>query len=109
DLYSVLGVDEKGNDLSKQEKKKYYDEFIKDASDENNPKKKVTFFPQTIDDPDDKNKKIPYFISHSAMREWEYEWLGMLFSNKVFPLIYEISYQRWIMRVIQKNSKFGRY
>ncbi|MBN6071526.1 hypothetical protein HYE53_10715, partial [Aggregatibacter actinomycetemcomitans] len=61
------------------------------------------------DDPDDKNKKIPYFISHSAMREWEYEWLGMLSSNKVFPLIYEKSYKEWIIERITLNSKFGRY
>ncbi|MBN6084626.1 hypothetical protein HYE62_10670, partial [Aggregatibacter actinomycetemcomitans] len=105
DLYSVLGVDEKGNDLSKKEKKKYYDQFISDKRDEG----KITFFPQTIDDPDDKNKKIPYFISHSAMREWEYEWLGMLPRNKVFPAIYEKSYKEWIIERITLNSKFGRY
>ena len=43
------------------------------------------------------------------MREWEYEWVGIPERNKVFPMIYEVSYKRWIMRVIQKNSKFGRY
>ncbi|MBN6067461.1 hypothetical protein HYE54_01345 [Aggregatibacter actinomycetemcomitans] len=105
----MLGKDAKGNDLSKQEKKKYYDKFLANSSSDNNPKKKVTFFPQTIDDPDDKNKKIPYFISHSAMREWEYEWLGMLPRNKVFPTIYSESYRNIIMYRILEKSKFGRY
>ncbi|KYK90326.1 hypothetical protein SA269_11160, partial [Aggregatibacter actinomycetemcomitans serotype d str. SA269] len=45
----------------------------------------------------------------SAMREWEYEWLGMLSSNKVFPAIYEKSYKEWIIDRIMKTSKFGRY
>ncbi|MBN6071639.1 hypothetical protein HYE53_11315, partial [Aggregatibacter actinomycetemcomitans] len=52
----MLGKDVEGNDLSKKEKKKYYDEFIASSSSEKNPKRKITFFPQTIDDPDDKNK-----------------------------------------------------
>ncbi|OOF60450.1 hypothetical protein BKL51_11315 [Rodentibacter sp. Ppn85] len=104
DLYSVLGENEKG-ELSKKDKELYFDSFIKDISDS----KKVEFFPQVIEDVKDKNKKIPYFITHSAMREWEYEWEGMSEKNKVFPLIYEKSYKEWIIDRIKKNSKFGRY
>ncbi|MBN6064673.1 hypothetical protein HYE62_11455 [Aggregatibacter actinomycetemcomitans] len=102
----MLGKDAEGNDLSKKEKEKYLDKFLISLSSDKNPHKKLTFFPQTI--ADDK-KSIPYFISHSAMREWEYEWVGMLSSNKVFPAIYEKSYKEWIIDRIMKTSKFGRY
>lgn len=55
------------------------------------------------------DKQRPYFITHSAMREWEYEWEGMRDRNKVFPLIYSESYKKYIINKIKKNSKFGRY
>ncbi len=109
DIYSVQGFDEDGDELNKKEKAKYYDKFIAESSSLENPNRKIEFFPQVIDNPQDKNKKIRYFISHSAMREWEYEWLGMRRKNKVFPDIYAESYKNWIMRKIQNNSKFGRY
>ncbi|OOF60423.1 hypothetical protein BKL51_11325 [Rodentibacter sp. Ppn85] len=109
DLYSVLGVNARGNLLNKKEKEAYYDEFIKESSDINNQNRKIAFFPQTIENPKDENKKISYFITHSAMREWEYEWEGMSEKNKVFPLIYEKSYKEWIIDRITENSKFGRY
>ncbi|NBH75037.1 hypothetical protein D3Z29_03795 [Rodentibacter pneumotropicus] len=108
-MYSVLGVNARGKLLNKKEKETYYDEFITSYSSDLNPNKKVTFFPQIIDDPKDQNNKIPYFITHSAMREWEYEWEGMWDRNKVFPLIYEKSYKEWIIDRITENSKFGRY
>lgn len=110
DLYTVQGKNEHGKDLSQKEKEKYYDEFIAVSSDQNSSDRKIDFFSQIAKDPQSiSNKEKPYFISHSAMREWEYEWVGIPERNKVFPMIYEVSYKRWIMRVIQKNSKFGRY
>jgi len=48
-----------------------------------------------------------YFISHSAMREWEWKALD---TQKVFPDIYKESYKNQIMdRWIKANSNFGRY
>ncbi|OOF69811.1 alpha/beta hydrolase [Rodentibacter caecimuris] len=111
DLYSVQGRNVKG-DLSKSDKKLYFDQFI------SNMKRvlKVEFVPQTAEesdfidsDPKYPNKQRPYFITHSAMREWEYEWEGMPDRNKVFPLIYSESYKQYIIEKIKKNSKFGRY
>ncbi|QEH48943.1 hypothetical protein [Aggregatibacter actinomycetemcomitans] len=67
--------------------------------------KKLHYFGQVIDQDD--GTKFYYFISHSAMRTWE--WLD-LDKHQVFPSIYEYSYKEWIMdRFIQKHSKFGRY
>ncbi|THA00867.1 alpha/beta hydrolase [Rodentibacter pneumotropicus] len=102
DLYSVQGKNTK-RDLSREDKELYFDGFITDMED----KKKIIFFPQIIID--EKGKQAPYFITHSAMREWEYEWEGMRDRNKVFPLIYEKSYKEWIIERINTNSKFGRY
>ena len=108
DLYSVLGIDENGKPLSAKEKAEYFDPFIAEQSELKNLNRKITFFPQTIKLAPNKPAK-PYFISHSAMREWEYEWEGMLNRLKVFPDIYEKSYKEWIIERIQDNSKFGRY
>ncbi|OOF61404.1 hypothetical protein BKL51_10770 [Rodentibacter sp. Ppn85] len=111
DLYSVQGRNVKGS-LSKNDKKLYFDPFISEMSDED----RIAFLPQTAKesqfiDGDTKNpdKQRPYFITHSAMREWEYEWVGMLDKNKVFPLIYSESYKKLIIDRIKRNSKFGRY
>lgn len=47
-----------------------------------------------------------YFISHSAMREYEFKIFDY---RNVFPRIYKESYRREIMDRIKENSKFGRY
>ena len=79
-----------------------HDLFLEELRDE---KKKLHYFGQVIDQDD--GTKFYYFISHSAMRTWE--WLD-LDKHQVFPSIYEYSYKQWIMdRFIQKHSKFGRY
>ncbi|MBN6071454.1 hypothetical protein HYE53_10305, partial [Aggregatibacter actinomycetemcomitans] len=88
-----------GEEVSKKEKKRWHDEFIEKLS-----KTKLEFFGQWEDR---KNEPFYYFISHSAMREWEYQQIDI---HQVFPLIYKYSYREWIMRrKIQKHSKFGRY
>jgi len=71
-------------------------------------KGKIEFFPQTIKAPQStSDKEKPYFISHSAMREWEWKALD---TQKVFPDIYKESYKNQIMdRWIKANSNFGRY
>ncbi|OOF54849.1 alpha/beta hydrolase [Rodentibacter genomosp. 2] len=83
---------------------KYYDEFISDLFD----KRKISFNSQIITI----EKKIyPYFLSHSAMRdfEWSHETIQ---SFRIFDLIYSRTYKRAIMNQIQDHeigSKFGKY
>ncbi|MDG2940606.1 alpha/beta hydrolase, partial [Bisgaard Taxon 10/6] len=49
-----------------------------------------------------------YFITHSAMRE--YEWIALDKNNpKIFPDIYLYSYRDEIINRIKENSRFGRY
>ena len=102
DRQTVLDKDKNLNDLPAQRIKILHDSFIEELSKEG---EKLRYFGQVIDE-DDGTQRY-YFISHSAMRTWE--WLE-LDRHQVFPLIYEYSYKQWIMdRKIQKHSKFGRY
>ena len=102
DRQTVLDKDKNLNDLPAQRIKILHDSFIEKLSKEG---EKLRYFGQVIDE-DDGTQRY-YFISHSAMRTWE--WLE-LDRHQVFPLIYEYSYKQWIMdRKIQKHSKFGRY
>ncbi|WGE59636.1 hypothetical protein [Actinobacillus equuli] len=85
--------------LSKAQHKEWLDSFIsaRTAKDsENNESKQFWFWDQSN-----------YFISHSAMREFEFK----IFDKKgVFADIYKESYKTQIMdRWIKKDSKFGRY
>lgn len=108
DLYSVEGKNLNG-ELSEEKKILYFDSFIHRMRES----RKITFSPQLFEEEEfidgDLNKGKPYFITHSAMREWEYEWSGMLDRNKIFPLIYSESYKKLIVDKIMFNSKFGRY
>ena len=85
--------------MSEKEATLWRDEFI--ASQ---PKTKLDYFGQW----EIRNEKMfYYFISHSAMREWEYKQLDI---HNVFRAIYKYSYREWIMKnKIQEYSKFGRY
>ena len=101
DRQTVLDKDKNLNDLPAQRIKILHDSFIEELSKEG---EKLRYFGQVIRK---NNQDFYYFISHSAMRTWE--WLE-LDRHQVFPLIYEYSYKQWIMdRKIQKHSKFGRY
>ena len=93
------GQDKWGNTVSAKEAKRWHDKFIASL-----PIEKLEFFGQW----EIRNERpFYYFISHSAMREWEYQQIDI---HQVFPLIYKYSYKEWIMRrKIQKYSKFGRY
>ena len=93
------GQDKWGKPVSAKEKALWHDEFI--ASQ---PKTKLDYFGQWEDRDDG---RFYYFISHSAMREWEYKQLDI---HDVFRAIYKYSYREWIMNEsIKKYSKFGRY
>ncbi|MBN6085386.1 alpha/beta hydrolase [Aggregatibacter actinomycetemcomitans] len=102
DRQTIDHLDKKLNRLSTQKDAILHDLFLEELRDK---KKKLHYFGQVIDQDD--GTKFYYFISHSAMRTWE--WLD-LDKHQVFPSIYEYSYKEWIMdRFIQKHSKFGRY
>lgn len=93
------GQDKWGEKVSVKEAKRWHDEFIAGLRID-----KLEFFGQWEIR---KGEYFYYFISHSAMREWEYQQIDI---QQVFPLIYKYSYREWIMRrKIQKYSKFGRY
>lgn len=99
---TILDKDKNLNDLSPQRKRILHDSFLEKLSQEG---EKLEYFGQVIEE-DDGSQRY-YFISHSAMRTWE--WLD-LDRHQVFPLIYEYSYKREMMdKKIQKHSKFGRY
>ncbi|MBN6082527.1 hypothetical protein HYE55_10865, partial [Aggregatibacter actinomycetemcomitans] len=99
---TTLGQDKWGEEVSKKEKERWHDNFIEKLL--NQGKDKIEFFGQWEIR---KGEYFYYFISHSAMREWEYQQIDI---HQVFPLIYKYSYREWIMRrKIQKHSKFGRY
>ncbi|MDG2917443.1 alpha/beta hydrolase, partial [Bisgaard Taxon 10/6] len=86
--------------LSEVQKKEWFDPFISDRTNkesENNPDKQFWFWDQSN-----------YFISHSAMREFEFKIFDKQ-EPKVFPRIYRESYVNEIMNRIQENSSFGRY
>ena len=96
---TALGQDKWGKKVSEKEAALWHDEFI--ASQ---PKTKLDYFGQWEDRDDG---RFYYFISHSAMREWEYKQLDI---HDVFRLIYKYSYRLWIMKnKIQEYSRFGRY
>nr|WP_308219507.1 hypothetical protein [Aggregatibacter actinomycetemcomitans] len=93
------GQDKWGEKISAKEAKIWQDDFIETLS-----KTKLEFFGQWEDRDEG---RFYYFISHSAMREWEYPQIDV---HDVFRLIYKYSYREWIMRrKIQEHSKFGRY
>ncbi|MBN6068550.1 hypothetical protein HYE54_07220, partial [Aggregatibacter actinomycetemcomitans] len=93
------GLDKWGEKVSAKEAKRWHDKFIASL-----PIEKLEFFGQWEDR---EEGRFYYFISHSAMREWEYPQIDV---HDVFRLIYKYSYREWIMRrKIQKHSKFGRY
>lgn len=93
---SVRGIGFKNKELSKRQQEEGFDKFIADNTSNNGENKKFWFWDQSN-----------YFISHSAMREWEWKALD---SQKVFPDIYKESYKNQIIdRWIKKNSNFGRY
>ena len=88
---TVLGTWFNNKELSEARKKEWIDSFITAQN-----KKQFWFWDQSN-----------YFISHSAMREWEWKALD---TKKVFPDIYKESYKNQIMdRWIKANSNFGRY
>ncbi|OOF41736.1 hypothetical protein BKK47_00315 [Rodentibacter mrazii] len=88
-------------EMSETNKKEFMDKFIKDLFKK---AKKLDYFGQWEDREDG---RFYYFISHSAMREWEWKDIDV---HLVFPLVYKYSYREWIMkRKIQEHSKFGRY
>ena len=92
-----MGKDDKP--LSEYHKKELFDKFIADntrKANESGKNKKFWFWDQSN-----------YFISHSAMREWEWKALD---TQKVFPDIYKESYKgRIIDEWINEKSNFGRY
>nr|WP_244151919.1 alpha/beta hydrolase [Rodentibacter myodis] len=93
------GQDKWGNPVSEKEAKRWHDKFIADL-----PIEKLEFFGQFEIR---RGENFYYFISHSAMREWEYQPIDI---HQVFPLIYKYSYKREIMdKKIKLYSKFGRY
>ncbi|MBN6070445.1 hypothetical protein HYE53_04960, partial [Aggregatibacter actinomycetemcomitans] len=92
------GQDKWGEKVSAKEAKIWQDDFIETLS-----KTKLEFFGQWEER---EEGRFYYFISHSAMREWEYQQIDI---HQVFPLIYKYSYRRAIMGNIEKRSKFGRY
>lgn len=96
---TVLGLDKWGKKVSAKEKAHWHDKFIEELS-----KSKLDYFDQF----EIRNEKMfYYFISHSAMREWEWKDIDI---HDVFRSIYKYSYREWIMkRKIQEYSKFGRY
>ena len=88
---TVLGTWFNNKELSEARKKEWIDSFITAQN-----KKQFWFWDQSN-----------YFISHSAMREWEWKALD---TQKVFPDIYKESYKNQLMdRWIKANSNFGRY
>ena len=93
---SVRGIGFKNKELSKRQQEEGFDKFIADNTSNNGENKSFWWWDQSM-----------YFISHSAMREWEWKALD---SQKVFPDIYKESYKNQIIdRWIKKNSNFGRY
>ncbi|WGE51312.1 alpha/beta hydrolase [Actinobacillus equuli subsp. haemolyticus] len=100
---TVEGTGQNGEKFTvKWAKELFADPFIQELEKED----KINFFDQTILDKN--NNKRPYFLTHSAMRE--YEWMALDKNNpKLFPLIYTHSYKRRIMDEIKKKSHFGRY
>ncbi|WP_373840436.1 alpha/beta hydrolase, partial [Glaesserella sp.] len=96
--------------LSKAQQKEWFDSFINDRTNkesENNPDKQFWFFDQSVTDK--KGNKRYYFISHSAMREFEFKIFDKR-EPKVFPDVYRVSYLQYIMDAwIKDNSHFGRY
>ncbi|OOF66481.1 alpha/beta hydrolase [Rodentibacter sp. Ppn85] len=96
---TVLGQDKWGDSVSAKEKARWHDNFIAAQ-----PQTKLDYFSQF----EIRNEKMfYYFISHSAMREWEWKDIDI---HDVFRAIYKYSYREWIMkRKIQEYSKFGRY
>ncbi len=81
--------------LSEARKKEWIDPFITKLKDN-----KFFFFGQIANG-------RSYFISHSAMRNYEFKALD---KKGFFPDIYKQSYKIQIMdRWIKENSKFGRY
>ena len=99
DRQTIDHLDKKLNRLSTREDVILHDKFLASL-----PKDKLEYFGQVIRK---NNQDFYYFISHSAMRTWE--WLE-LYRHQVFLSIYEYSYKQWIMdRKILKYSKFGRY
>ncbi|KYK75671.1 hypothetical protein SA2876_07565 [Aggregatibacter actinomycetemcomitans serotype e str. SA2876] len=99
---TTLGQDKWGEEVSKKEKKRWHDNFIEKLL--NQGEDKLEFFGQW----EIRNGEyFYYFISHSAMREWEYPQIDV---HDVFRLIYKYSYKREIMdKKIKLYSKFGRY
>ena len=96
---TALGQDKWGKKVSEKEAALWRDEFI--ASQ---PKIKLDYFGQWEIR---KGEMFYYFISHSAMREWEYKQLDI---HDVFRAIYKYSYKREIMdKKIKLLSNFGRY
>ncbi|WGE88047.1 hypothetical protein NYR88_02420 [Actinobacillus equuli subsp. haemolyticus] len=91
---TIQGIGQNGEKfIVKWAKELFADPFIQALQD----KRKIDF--ENQDD---------YFISHSAMRD--YEWISLDKNNpKIFPQIYSKSYKNIIMRDIQKYSHFGRY
>ncbi|WGE53432.1 alpha/beta hydrolase [Actinobacillus equuli] len=84
--------------LSEAQHKEWLDSFIsaRTAKDsENNETKQFWFWDQSN-----------YFISHSAMREFEFK---IFDERNVFSRIYKESYVNEILERIMENSKFGRY
>ncbi|MBN6082204.1 hypothetical protein HYE55_09130, partial [Aggregatibacter actinomycetemcomitans] len=99
---TTLGQDKWGKEVSAKEAKRWHDEFI--AKLLKLKEYKLEFFGQLETR---KDEDFYYFISHSAMREWEYQQIDI---HQVFPLIYKYSYKREIMdKKIKLYSKFGRY
>ncbi|MDG2918132.1 hypothetical protein P7M46_08985 [Bisgaard Taxon 10/6] len=78
--------------LSSARKKEWIDPFITKLKDD-----KFWFWDQSN-----------YFITHSAMRDFEFKIFDKQ-EPKVFPRIYRESYVNEIMNRIQENSNFGRY
>ncbi|MDG2961153.1 alpha/beta hydrolase [Bisgaard Taxon 10/6] len=98
---TIRGLWFNNKELSELRKKEWADPFI-----ENLENKKFFFFDQSVTDKN--GHKRYYFISHSAMRE--YEWAALdTFKPKIFPDVYEYSYRREIINRIKENSHFGRY
>ena len=96
-VLSIMGKDDEP--LPEYHKKELFDKFIADntrKANESGENKKFWFQDQSN-----------YFISHSAMREWEWKALD---TQKVFPNIYKESYKgRIIDEWINEKSNFGRY
>ncbi|WP_241008901.1 hypothetical protein, partial [Aggregatibacter actinomycetemcomitans] len=66
-----------GEEVSKKEKKRWHDNFIEKLL--NQGEDKIEFFGQWEIR---KGEYFYYFISHSAMREWEYQQIDI---HQVFP------------------------